>query len=142
VEIFFSDKAKIKKSIKEMLTREQIREFPDPLNLKILEVQKQTLEKDENDPAREIEIQHLQFIKPTIHVYFSHILKQYELDIKNLRQRKLSFNFIGLLRHIMDAKYNEFLINQGSYKDISAFPDFFYSFTSRYILDEKTKLLR
>jgi uncharacterized protein YsxB (DUF464 family) len=82
-EAFALDKARIIKSIDQMIKIDKTAtNYPDPLGFKILENQKNSFLKDDNDEIKETDIQHLQYLRPTLHVFLSHIVKQYEVNLK------------------------------------------------------------
>ena len=80
----------------------------------------------------------LQIILPPFAVFLEHTIKNYDFDIQNLNNRKISTNFIAILRAICDSKYNEFLMNLPFSKMI----DFTNAWFDKYYIDEKTKALK
>lgn len=58
----------------------------------------------------EIPLGGLQVYLPNFYVLVEGAAKNYELDIQNIRSRKVSTAFIGTMRAILDSKYNEFML--------------------------------
>lgn len=70
-------------------------QFPDPIGFKILEIQKNNLLKEEIGETRETEIYHLQYLRPTLHVFLTNIIKQYEVN--NINYSKKTANQLLLV---------------------------------------------
>jgi len=69
--------------------------------------------------------------------------KNYELDIQNIRSRKVSTAFIGTMRAILDSKYNEFmLLMEESPKQVSKFCDFVYAWMGKFTVDNVSREIR
>lgn len=61
--------------------------------------------------------------------------KNYELDMQNMKNRKISTSFIGNLRAILDSKYNEILMYESTPRQISKFADFAYAWLGKFTVD-------
>ncbi|EAR88789.2 hypothetical protein TTHERM_00261860 (macronuclear) [Tetrahymena thermophila SB210] len=126
----------------------QNREFnSDPVKQKFLETLTQFAEKGEAADLQskkevEVPIASLQVYKPNYYIFVEQVAKNYELDMQNMKSRKISTAFIGNLRAILDSKYNEILMFENTPKQISKFPDFVYSWLGKFTVDQNSRQIR
>jgi len=68
-----------------------------------------------------------------------------DLNIQNLKSRRISNTFFAVLRSILDSKYREFLMMPDSNacaKMFTKFPEFVYSWLGKFTIDSKTFEIR
>lgn len=59
-----------------------------------------------------------------------------------MSSRKISHSFIGVMRGILDSKYNEMMLLETTPKQISRFPDFVYSWLGKFSIDHVDRSIR
>ena len=74
-------------------------------------------------------------------VLIDHHRKTLESEFHNIGFRKQTPNFFATLRHILDAKYSEILLERDP-RMFTRFPDFVYSWLMNFIVDGQTKQVR
>lgn len=73
-------------------------------------------------------------------VFYESQNKTIEMELRQISTRRISLNFFGSLRCIMDAKYNEFLYVE-DFAQASLFPDFVQSWLSTFMVEKESKTL-
>lgn len=64
----------------------------------------------------EINLHSLQICKPNFFLLVESVGKNYELDMQNMKNRKINLSFLGNMRAILDSKYNEMLMLESTPK--------------------------
>ena len=87
--------------------------------------------------SEEVNIRKLQYFRPP---FFSFIYEDYKTNQRMYvmkREISISYNFLSIVRYILDAKYNEIMQAQ-SVHEISKFPEFVYNWLGKYEYNESS----
>ncbi|EGR28573.1 hypothetical protein IMG5_172460 [Ichthyophthirius multifiliis] len=110
---FSKDKSYIRVALQQAQEFKQKDGNVDLVKEKYLEAISQMAEKNENEQSKENNeppLSSFQLYKPNFYILVEQVGKNYELDMQNLKNRKISQNFLGIMRSILDSKYNEFIL--------------------------------
>lgn len=96
------------------------------------------LKEKEREFSDEFNLSKFQYYKPGFFTFIKNDIAKNDLfhNLNNLKKNtefKISPMFLSTMRAILDSKYNEFMLNE-DYKQISKFPEFVYSWLSKYCI--------
>ena len=84
----------------------------------------------------DLELNKILLVKPKFFDLIEHKYDSYISEIEGERENRINATFIGLLRGILDSKYNEYMIEK-DWRNYSHFPEFVYSWLGKFVVRNK-----